>query len=358
MTEYNFSTDLENRSEILFVYDARNTNPNGDPLSANNSPRIDRETGQAVVTDVRLKRYIRDELEDTFVGDDSNSVFIMNPSKHGGTSVYRDLAFKNVLGVDDFEDIEEMNGDDILSRFINRAADVRYFGATLSFNEELNTDNGNLPERKGIPSQLIGPVQFSHGHSLNTIVENPESKRLAAVLQSQKGNQTGTFATDNRLKYALITFYGVVNEVGAKNTKLSQEDVERLDKVIWRGLKNQTLTRSKVGQSPRLYLRVEYETDRYYDGDLESLVELGEGAVEDGKIRNVRDAEVNIEPLLDRLDEIREHLEQLHVKTDSQLDYRVGDALDTEDNVLTGRELSNNLTEKFPATLVEPYKDE
>ncbi|MCX7795379.1 MAG: type I CRISPR-associated protein Cas7, partial [bacterium] len=54
---------IKNRSEILFLYDATNTNPNGDPLDEN-KPRIDEETGRNIVTDVRLKRTIRDYLFD------------------------------------------------------------------------------------------------------------------------------------------------------------------------------------------------------------------------------------------------------------------------------------------------------
>ncbi|HON73139.1 MAG TPA: type I CRISPR-associated protein Cas7, partial [bacterium] len=54
---------IKNRSEILFLYDATNINPNGDPLDEN-KPRIDEETGINIVTDVRLKRTIRDYLFD------------------------------------------------------------------------------------------------------------------------------------------------------------------------------------------------------------------------------------------------------------------------------------------------------
>ena len=55
---------VQNRSEIVFLYDAVDANPNGNPLSGENRPRIDPVTNQAVVTDVRLKRYLRDQLED------------------------------------------------------------------------------------------------------------------------------------------------------------------------------------------------------------------------------------------------------------------------------------------------------
>jgi len=53
------SETIKNRSEILFIYDIRDGNPNGDPMDEN-KPRIDEETGVNLVTDVRLKRTIRD----------------------------------------------------------------------------------------------------------------------------------------------------------------------------------------------------------------------------------------------------------------------------------------------------------
>ena len=52
---------VKKRSEIIFCYDIKDANPNGDPLDSN-KPRIDEETGQNIVTDVRLKRTIRDFL--------------------------------------------------------------------------------------------------------------------------------------------------------------------------------------------------------------------------------------------------------------------------------------------------------
>ena len=56
-------TIVKNRSEILFLYDITDANPNGDPVDEN-KPRVDEETGVNIVTDVRLKRTIRDYLYD------------------------------------------------------------------------------------------------------------------------------------------------------------------------------------------------------------------------------------------------------------------------------------------------------
>src|SRR6056297_1425671 len=69
---------VQNRSEIVFLYDAVDANPNGNPLSGSNRPRIDPQTQQAIVTDVRLKRYLRDQLD-----DDGHGVYIRNVQDEG-----------------------------------------------------------------------------------------------------------------------------------------------------------------------------------------------------------------------------------------------------------------------------------
>ena len=63
---------VKNRSEVLFLYDVVNSNPNGDPVDEN-KPRIDEETGKNIVTDVRLKRTIRDYLHDY----KNNDIFVL-----------------------------------------------------------------------------------------------------------------------------------------------------------------------------------------------------------------------------------------------------------------------------------------
>ena len=74
------STSIKNRSEIVFLYDVKDANPNGDPLDEN-KPRIDEETNTAMVSDVRLKRTIRDYLHD-FKG---HEIFIREVRKEDNT---------------------------------------------------------------------------------------------------------------------------------------------------------------------------------------------------------------------------------------------------------------------------------
>jgi CRISPR-associated protein Csh2 len=305
---------VSNRSEIVFLYDAEDTNPNGNPLSANDKPRIDETTGAAVVTDVRLKRYLRDQLD-----DDDYGIYVKNPSKSDIEDVPgRDELFTRVTGLDE-DELDELDGNEASVSFLQHAADVRYFGATCSFSSEFQSTIGD-----GFPGQFIGPVQFSHARSLNTVVQKSESKQLSTVVSSNEEAEQGTFATDNRLQYALIPFHGIINEVAAEDTLLSDTDVNRLDTLLWRSVKNQTLTRSKMGHRPRLYLRVEYDTDEYHIGILDDGLSLT-GEVADTELRNITDVTLNIDGLVADLEAHNDHIETIHYTTDRHLTVEAGD---------------------------------
>lgn len=311
----------ENRSEIVFLYDAEDTNPNGNLLSAQNKPRVDNTTGEAVVTDVRLKRYLRDQLD-----DDGYGIYLRNPSKapyHHAPG--RNELFQRVTGLSE-DDIDEIEGDDAATEFLRNAADVRYFGATCSFSSEFANALGS-----GFPGQFIGPVQFSHGRSLHEVVSKSESQKLTTVVGSREdgffeadaeadadAKETGTFAADNRLEYAMVRFHGVANENAARDTNLSAMDVRRLDSLCWRALKGQTLTRSKMGHNPRLYVRAEYATDDCHLGTLDDGVEMHEASLPDGELRNITDVVLDATDLVDQLTEAadQEHIETVHVVTD------------------------------------------
>jgi len=309
-------TDIETRSEILFVYDAQDCNPNGDPYN-DNQPRIDQATGQAVVTDVRLKRYLREQLQ-----TDKHGVFIRTPDDDRQAFKRIDAALGMFEEVEEPEDFEMV--DAVKETFLKRAADVRYFGATFSFDVDSDETQDMIQDRFG--SNLTGPVQFSPARSLNRVERNTESKRLTSVLSSDEENQQGTFAQDERLKYAIFPFHGVVNENGAADTHLSTDDVERLDTLLWRSIKNQTISRSKIGQAPRLYLRVEFEAG-FHTGDLHRTVELGTDD-SPGELRDIRDVTIDVTETLRTLNEVKDRIEAVHIVGDRHLTCSVDSAAD------------------------------
>jgi CRISPR-associated protein Csh2 len=313
------TTDLKNRSEIVFLTDAQDTNPNGNP-KADNRPRIDPVTQQCVVTDVRLKRYLRDQLN-----ADGHPIFVKTP-RDEGAAVRAALAldlFEEIKEPDDFDDI-----DDVEKEFLERATDVRYFGATLSFNKDPEDElYQEVIDR--FPSEFTGPVQFSPARSLNAVETNDEFDTLTSVIATQEGKETGGFdLDDHRIKYGIFPFHGVVDEHGAQDTRLTEQDVKRLDTLCWRAMKNQTISRSKFGQEPRLYLRVEYATDSYHAGDLHHSLEIDdERSADDAALRTVKDVTIDVSGLLESLSLHADHIDTVHVVGSERLEVSNGDEL-------------------------------
>ncbi|WP_142860699.1 type I-B CRISPR-associated protein Cas7/Csh2 [Salinigranum halophilum] len=305
-----------NRSEILFVYDARDCNPNGNPIG-DNRPRRDPDTGHGIITDVRLKRYLRDQLQ-----DDGFGIYV---KKLNGESRTRTALVKDVLdGVDDADDLEEIN--DVGDEFLNTATDVRYFGATLSFEKSDNKADEEFRTALNsvFPNNYQGPVQFLPAKSLNVVEENEEYDSLTSVISTGEENRQGGFDLDDkRIKYGIFPFWGLVDNNGAESTKLSETDVSRLDTLCWRALKNQTTSRSKLGQQPRLYVRVEYQEKDYHLGGLQELIELSDSSAD--SLRSINDVVIDVTALVDSLGHRADRIDTIHLVGDDRLTLEVGD---------------------------------
>ena len=332
MTDNTTEDDIvENRSEIALVIDAKDTNPNGDPLTADNEPRIDPNTGQCIVTDVRLKRYIRDQID-----DDGDAILIKNPDD----GVYTREKMYEAL----YEELDGDPGDledgEVIEGFLGAATDVRYFGATIS----VDTD---LSER--LPDQFQGAVQFGHGRSYHEVDRNTESKELATVIANDEDSEQGTFATDHRIEYGVIGFGGRINENAADTTKLKQSDVKRLDTLVWRALKNQTMTRSKVGQQPRLYLRVEYAPDAFEIGRLDDRIDV-EPETTVSEMRSVTDYQLDVRQLIAALNEHSERIDTVHVTADTAVEFAL-----PGDNSGDHEALKDALVEALSEEAVDKY---
>lgn len=305
-----------NRSELLFVYDAKDCNPNGNPIG-DNRPRRDPDTGQGIITDVRLKRYLRDQLL-----DDGFEIYV---KKMDGRSRTRTTLAKDVLdGVDDADDLDAI--EDVGSEFLEAATDVRYFGATLSFEASDNEEDEKFRSalNSAFPNHYQGPVQFLPSKSLNAVEENEEYDSLTSVIGTDDENRQGGFDLDDkRIKYGIFPFWGLVDNNGAESTALTDDDVKRLDTLCWRALKNQTTSRSKLGQQPRLYARVEYEEGNYHIGGLQELLDLSEESAD--SLRSVKDVVVDATALVDALSRAVDRIKTVHIVGDNRLELKIGD---------------------------------
>lgn len=276
--------ELKNRSEILFLYDVTDANPNGDPMDEN-KPRIDEETGVNIVTDVRLKRTIRDYLYE-YKGLE---VFIREIRSEDGklkTKEERMAEFKSNKEV------------------IEKCIDIRLFGATTAI--------------EGKTMTLTGPVQFKFGRSLHKV--DLTYIKGTTVMPSGAGKEQGTFTEKYILPYSLIAFYGIVNENLAKvqEIPLTEEDVNLMLEGIWHGTKN-LISGSKFGQVPRLLMQVVYKPDSsFYIGELDKRIKLI-SEIEDEKIRDISQVKIDISELTKVLEENKDKIEKLRYKVDERL---------------------------------------
>ncbi len=252
---------VKNNEELLFIYDAEMCNPNGDPDNEN-KPRMDYATSTNIVTDVRLKRYIRDYLEQFKKLD----IYIANPEGIVLNATDR-LKFwqwrsKNSSEEIDREKIEEirkaklekLEETQILDAFI----DTRMFGATI-------------PIKGGDSIKFIGPIQFNWGKSLNE-AEIVDSSGITSHLSSETG-AVGTMGTDYRVYYSLIAFHGIISANRAMETKLTEEDIKLFDESLLKSIPL-LATRSKIGQYPRMYFRIVYKTNDSFIGDFRKHITL------------------------------------------------------------------------------------
>lgn len=291
------SNDIVNkRSEIVFIYDIKDANPNGDPL-AENKPRIDEETGTNIVTDVRLKRTIRDYLS-KFRGQ---SIFIIEEVKEDGTQKTREERIRDRKIKSKADEIK------LLDNYI----DLRLFGATIALAAE--------GKGKGKAITWIGPVQFGFGRSLHKV--EPKTIKGTSVMPSKEELTRGTFIETQILPYSLICFYGIVNENAAKTTNLTESDVDLLMDGIWNGTKN-LITRSKMGQMPRLLLRVIYKEKNYHIGDLHKKIKsIHEKS--DTEIRDISEVKLDLTKLLETLATNKDKIEKIQYEIQNDIVFTI-----------------------------------
>lgn len=260
---------VTNRSEILFIYHVKDANPNGDPLDEN-KPRTDPDTGVATVTDVRIKRTIRDYWyqnlhEEILVRDTFTEEGYLKDGKGRSRSFLEDASkvFDNVLQAE----------AEIKTAILDLCIDARVFGCTLPVEVNVKKTKGkkDVTEKEKGSVTLTGPVQFSgFNRSLHRVA--PTFVQGTAAFASSDAARQKSFREDYLLPYACIAAYGIVNEIAARTTNMSDDDVEKVLEGLWRGTEN-LISRSKMGHQPLLLMHIEY-ADNFRIGDLASRIKL------------------------------------------------------------------------------------
>lgn len=286
---------IAKKSEILFLYESKYSMPNGDPFTG--EQRIDEITKKALVSDVRIKRFIRDYLhhlgkEEIYVIDDKS----MAEGKESGSAA-RIKAIKEKYK-EELKDFEKNKKFSAGLFCLKKCIDVRLFGGISS--------------QKGDAVNLTGPVQFALlNPSLNSV--DLRVHQNTSVFSSSADKKQGAIGTTALVPYALNLIHGWANPFLAKHTGLTSEDLETMYKATWHSINNAN-TRSKSNQNSLLLLEIVYRdiTDKLYG--LENLIKLNSAKAKEEDCRSLEDCNLDFSELLNKLKS--EKIEQINYKTE------------------------------------------
>lgn len=220
------SEAIKNRYEFAIIFDVENGNPNGDP-DAGNMPRIDPETGYGIVTDVCLKRKIRNYVDVVKEGEQGYDIYI----KSGTPLQTKDNKAFEYHNVDKAQ-IKKMKKDnpdlDIKLRdfMCENFYDIRTFGAVMTtfVKESLNC------------GQVRGPVQLSFARSVDPIFPQEITiTRCAITTEADAEKNTNTMGNKFIVPYGLYVAEGYVSaNLARKVTGFSEDDLE----LLWNSIVN------------------------------------------------------------------------------------------------------------------------
>ena len=208
-------SEIKNKIDFLYIFDVQDGNPNGDP-DAGNLPRVDAETGMGLVTDVCLKRKVRNFVQvakeltsgyDIFIKEKAilnNSIDAAHEEECVVTATDRTMAARDVM--------------------CKKFYDVRTFGAVMSTGKNAG--------------QVRGPIQLTFARSVDPIMTSEHSiTRMAVATEKEAEKQGGDNRTMGRkatIPYGLYVCHGFISANLAKQTGFSEDDLQ----LFWEALKN------------------------------------------------------------------------------------------------------------------------
>jgi len=233
---------MNHRYDFLFLFDCQDANPNGDP-DAGNLPRIDVETGQGLVTDVCLKRKIRNFVALTSDGQDGKRIYFTEGAVH---NLQHKGAFE-AIGETPAKSVKPEIKDKVTAWMCQTYYDVRTFGAVMS--TEVNC------------GQVRGPVQISFARSIDPIVSSEHAITRTSVTNEKDIEKERTMGRKFTIPYGLYKAQGFVNPFLAKQTGFSDEDLELLFESVENAFQfDQSAARPAGSMNPRALIVFKHDS--------------------------------------------------------------------------------------------------
>jgi len=231
---------ITNRYDFVYLFEITDGNPNGDP-DAGNLPRIDPETGQGLVTDVCLKRKVR------------NFVAMANPDTPGHRIFVKERAVLNESIEEAYTQSDEVRTavnewdawkkskkaprpekayDDVARDWMcENFFDIRTFGAVMTTGDEKEL-KGVKSKLKMTAGQVRGPVQFGISRSIDPIFSAEHAVTRCAVTNEKDLEKERTMGRKFTVPYALYRVHGFINANLAKQTGFSADDLELFKRAL------------------------------------------------------------------------------------------------------------------------------
>jgi CRISPR-associated protein Csd2 len=205
---------INNRYDFVFLCDVQDGNPNGDP-DAGNMPRVDADTGKGLISDVCIKRKIRNYVAQVKGETPPYDIYVKEKA------VLNNLHQRAYIASD--SDPKKAKQDDIFKArnwMCQNFYDIRTFGAVMS--TEVNC------------GQVRGPVQLTFGRSIDRVEITEHAVTRCAVTNERDAAKERTIGRKYTIPYGLYRFQGFINTNFANQTGFSEEDLE----LLWASFKN------------------------------------------------------------------------------------------------------------------------
>jgi len=281
------------RREYLFLYTVKDANPNGNPLEANH-PRYDEDTQQALASDVRIKRTIRDEW------------------LREGLNVFIDGKPKTLK--DRFNELKEIVGKSTGREIMAECIDTRLFGITFALGKEAFA--------------WTGPVQFKWARSLHAATFEFIQGTSAFATEGKEGveKQQRSFRNEYKVPFALMAVYAIANQFASEDTYATDNDLDLFFNALWLGTDN-LITRSKNEHKSRFLMEITYKPGfKGKIGALDEKIELlkkdkSKPTIDEQKaLRNLSEVILDATSLAEAITKKNDDIEKIKLMQDEELE--------------------------------------
>lgn len=226
-------SEIKKRYDFVLFFDVQDGNPNGDP-DAGNLPRIDAETGMGLVTDVCLKRKIRNFIDLIHNGNKGKDIFVKEKAILNRAIVKAwDEANegKTISSAEEKRQAEQS----AKNRMCETYFDIRAFGAVLSTSDKEKAGESSSDKKiRKTAGQVRGPIQLTFARSVEPIVSLEHSITRMAVTNEKDLEKERTMGRKFTVPYGLYRAHGFISAYLAAQTGFNQEDLE----LFWKALQN------------------------------------------------------------------------------------------------------------------------